>query len=140
LRLVSEYEKVVENLLGQRFVAEQRPRRIGYNELVGFFAVADGIFVVIVVFNQTDDLEFELGAVDGLDDQYVTQFDLLRIFRLFVRLMLILRSGGTSASVRVGRLTPILRSGGTSASVRVGFPIACVDDTLLRTQKPGYLR
>jgi hypothetical protein len=74
-RFFGEHEEIVEDLLGQLVVVEQRARIVGHDELVGLFAVADRVGVVLVVFDQTDDFEFQRLPVVGLDDEDVAQFE-----------------------------------------------------------------
>lgn len=74
-RLVGENEEVVQDLLGQFVVVEQRSDRVGHHEFVGLFAVAHGECVVFVVFDESNDLEFQLLAVGGLDDENVPKFE-----------------------------------------------------------------
>ncbi len=74
-RFVGQHEEVVQNLLGQLVVVEQRSDRVGHDELVGLFAIAHGERVVLVVFDESDDLEFQLFAVGRLDDENVPKFE-----------------------------------------------------------------
>ncbi len=62
-------------------VIEERPFRVGYDELVRLFAIADGEGIIFIIFDQADDLEFQLLAVGRLDDEDVAQFEEAVVFR-----------------------------------------------------------
>jgi hypothetical protein len=59
--------------LRQFVVVEERAVVVGDDELVGRLAIADRVGVLLVVFDQTDDFEFQRLAVVSLDDQDVAQ-------------------------------------------------------------------
>lgn len=75
-RFFGENEKIVEDFLRERIVREQFSVDIGHDELVRRFAVCDRECILLVVFDDTDDLEFIFLSVGRLDDQDVLQFDL----------------------------------------------------------------
>ena len=52
-------------------VGEQRAAVVGYDELIGRFAIADRVRVALVIFNQTDDFKLERLAVVRFDDEDV---------------------------------------------------------------------
>lgn len=60
--------------MGQLVVVEQRSGVVGYDELIGLFAVAHGVGVLFVVLDQTHDFELQRLTVVGLDDEDVAQF------------------------------------------------------------------
>jgi hypothetical protein len=59
--------------LCQFVVVEERAVVVGDDKLVGRFAIADRVGVLLVVFDQTDDFELQRLAVVGLDNQDVAQ-------------------------------------------------------------------
>ncbi len=75
LRFLGENEEIVEDLLRERFVFEQFPGVVGYDELVGGLAIADRVAVVLVVLDDADDFELELLPVVRLHDEDVAEFD-----------------------------------------------------------------
>ena len=75
LRFLGEDEEIVEDLLRERFVLEQLPGVVGYDELVGGLAIADRVAVVLVVFDDADHFELEFLPVVRLHDEDVAKFD-----------------------------------------------------------------
>ncbi len=73
--LLGEIEEVVENLLCELVVREQRPLHVGDDEFVGLFAVADRVRDVLIVLDEADDFELDLLAVIRLDNKNVAQFE-----------------------------------------------------------------
>ena len=74
-RLFGERLEILENLLGERFIAQQRTVRIRDDELVRRLAVADGVAVVLVVLDQADDFELDRLALVGLEDDEVFELE-----------------------------------------------------------------
>ncbi len=74
-RLFGQHEEVVEDLLGEFVVVEQRAGVVGYDELVGLLAVADRVSVLFVVLDQPDDFELQRLAVVGFDDENIAQLE-----------------------------------------------------------------
>jgi hypothetical protein len=68
-RFFSQDKEVIENLLGQLIVIEQRAFGIGHDEFVSFFAVAHGERIIFVVFDEADDFELNLRAFVRFDDE-----------------------------------------------------------------------
>jgi hypothetical protein len=83
-RLVGEHEEVVEDLLREFVVVEQRAGRVGHDELIGFLAVADREGVVFIVLHQADDLELQLLPVGRFDNENVAKFEQAVVARSFV--------------------------------------------------------
>jgi hypothetical protein len=73
--LVREHEEIVQNLLREFIVVEQRAGRVGHDELIGFLAVAHGEGVVFIVFDEAHDLELQFLSVRRFDDENVAKFE-----------------------------------------------------------------
>ncbi len=91
-------------------VCEQVAGRVGDDEFILTFAVADCIRRLILVLDQTDDLKLDLAAVRRLDDESLAQ---LERFALAGR-----RTGLTVSVVRV--------YGGPPISVQIAFDVCVV--------------
>jgi len=74
-RFLGEHEEIVEDLLRELVVREQVAGVVGHDELVSLLAVAHRVRVVLVVLDQTDDLELERLAVVRFDDEDVAQLE-----------------------------------------------------------------
>jgi len=61
--------------LGEFIVVKQRSDGVGHDELVGFFAVANGERVALVVLHESDDLELELFPIGRFDNEDVAEFE-----------------------------------------------------------------
>jgi hypothetical protein len=86
LGFLGEHEEIVEDLLRELLVGEELPLGVGHDELVGLLAVANRVAAVLVVLDQTDDLELDRLSVVGLDDEDVPQLELRFVGAfLFVR-------------------------------------------------------
>jgi hypothetical protein len=59
--------------LGELVVVEQRAGVVGHDELIGLLAIAHRVGVLLVILDQTDDLELQRLAVIGFDDEDVAQ-------------------------------------------------------------------
>ena len=95
----------------QLLVGEQIAGRVRDDELVLDFAVADCIRRLILVLDQTDDLELNLAAVRRLHDEGLTQLE--GCFALAGR--------GTSLTVSIVRIY-----GGPPVSVQIAFDVCVV--------------
>ena len=73
-RFVGLGEELVEDLLRQLRIFEQRTVRIGHDELVAVLAVADGEGVPVVVLDEPDDVEFDRAPVGRLDGEGIAEF------------------------------------------------------------------
>ena len=93
----------------ERFVREQIADRIGDDELVFAFAIANCIRRFVLVLDQPDDLELDLAAVRRLDDEGLAQLERVALAR---------RAGLTVSVARVYGAPPI--------SVQVSFDVGVV--------------
>ena len=59
----------------QVFVRQQVAHRVRHHELVGAFAVADGVRVVFVVLDEPDDFELDRLPFVGLEDDSVLELE-----------------------------------------------------------------
>jgi len=75
-RLLGEHEEIVEDFLRQRVVRQQASTGVGDDEFVCLFTRTDGKAMVLLVFDDTDDFEFEALTVTCLDDQEIAKFDI----------------------------------------------------------------
>lgn len=66
-----EYEEVIEDLLRKRLIGQQFAGVVGYDEIVGTLAIANGKRMMLLVLNDSDDLEFQTLAFRCFNDQNI---------------------------------------------------------------------
>jgi hypothetical protein len=96
--------------LRELLVSEQIAGRVGDDELVLTFAVADRIRRLILVLDQTDDLELDFAPIRRLDGEGLTQLERVALTGR--------RTGLTVAVVRVYDGPPV--------SVQIAFDVCVV--------------
>ncbi len=75
IRFVGKDEEIIENLLRELVIVEQRPLVIGNDEFICLLTVADGEGIVFVVLDETDDLEFQLFSIGRFDNEDIAKFE-----------------------------------------------------------------